>query len=238
MERIARLFLVTGIFAFAMGLLETIVVVYLRQLYYPRGFDFPLVEFSPFLFKIEFLREFVTVVMLVTVGILAGRTRMKSFAFFLYAFAVWDISYYIGLKFLLGWPASLLTWDILFLIPVVWVGPVLAPVICSLAMILLAVYIIRIDEKGIKPVMSKLDWSFQIAGSVIVFISFIWDYSMMLFRGNFLSRLSTLSTDKEFHAALASYVPVWFNWYLFSLGMIIILYGIVKMILRYHRYSR
>ncbi|MHC1707782.1 MAG: hypothetical protein AB9842_09690 [Bacteroidales bacterium] len=229
MKPIHRSFLITGIFAFAMGLLETIVVVYLRELYYPQGFKFPLVEFSNFLFKVELLREAVTIIMLLMVGILAGKTMIRGFAFFLYAFAVWDISYYLGLKFLLNWPSSFFTWDILFLIPIAWVGPVIAPIICSIAMIILAYLIIRLDEKGIKPVISRFEWLLLILGSLIVFISFIWDYSVML---------SGLSSPESIKNAIAQYVPVWFNWYLFSAGIIIILTGIGKMALRTGLYSK
>ena len=60
--------------------------------------------------------------MLATVGSAAGRTAVGKFAFFLFLFGVWDIFYYIWLKVFLHWPASLLTWDVLFLIPVPWVA--------------------------------------------------------------------------------------------------------------------
>ena len=228
-----RLFFFTGIFAFAMGLLETIVVIYLRQLYYPQGFTFPLVEFSPFLFKVEFLREAVTVVMLLMVGILAGKSRIRSFAFFLYSFAVWDISYYVGLKWLLNWPSSFFTWDILFLITVVWVGPVLAPVLCSIAMIILAAFIIKIDDQGVRPVLTKMEWFLQVLGSVLILIAFMWDYSRLLFQGNYLSHLSTLSTDKSFHDAISNYVPLWFNWPVFGIGIVSIICSLVKMGFRF-----
>ena len=47
-------------------------------------------------------------------------------------FGAWDLSFYATLRVLTGWPASLMTWDLLFLIPVPWVGPVLAPSIVSI----------------------------------------------------------------------------------------------------------
>jgi membrane protein implicated in regulation of membrane protease activity len=62
-------------------------------------------------------------------------------------FAIWDIFYYIFLWLLIGWPESFFTWDILFLLPVTWVGPVLAPVINSLTMIVLAGLILLADRK-------------------------------------------------------------------------------------------
>ena len=216
-------FLITGIFAFAMGLLETIVVVYLRELYYPGGFNFPLAEFSPWLLKVELLRETVTVIMLISVGILAGKTMIRSFAFFLYAFAVWDIAYYIGLKLLIDWPASLFTWDILFLIPVAWVGPVISPVLCSIAMIVLAGTIIKMDNLHHKPVVSSLEWMLLILGSMVVFSAFIQDYSMLILKAD---------STAEFRQAVTKYIPHKFNWYLFFTGFLVICSGIISVMRR------
>ena len=107
-----------GIFAIAMGFLEAIVVVYLRALYYPNGFNFPLTMFSQRLIEIEWVREIATVVMIITIAWVAGKNFLQRFSYFLYVFAVWDIFYYVALKVFLDWPASFLTWDLLFLIPV------------------------------------------------------------------------------------------------------------------------
>src|SRR5882724_9621043 len=131
-------------YAVAMAYLESAIVVYLRRLYYPQGlsfpltiadieglrylmahqsvFDFPLAIIDTPTLLLELGREAATMVMLATVGIAAGRTKVGKFAYFLLLFGVWDIWYYIWLKVFLGWPASLLTWDVLFLIPVPWVG--------------------------------------------------------------------------------------------------------------------
>lgn len=124
-------------FAIAMGFLEAIVVVYVRELYYPEGFRFPLKLIPPRIFSIELVRELTTLIMLAGIGLLAGKTKSGKFAWFLVNFGIWDITYYLALKIFLDWPESLHTWDILFLIPVTWIGPVLAPVICSVTMILL-----------------------------------------------------------------------------------------------------
>ncbi len=70
-------------------------------------------------------------VMLVAVGWLAGRGRAERWAYGLFAFGMWDIGYYIWLKVLVNWPATLLDWDVLFLIPLRWWGPVLAPVLIA-----------------------------------------------------------------------------------------------------------
>ena len=92
-----RNLLIVTIFAIAMGLLESAVVIYLRDILYPGGFEFPLNPIRPDLLWTEVFRELATLVMLLGVGILAGRTLAERFAWFLYAFAVWDIFYYVFL---------------------------------------------------------------------------------------------------------------------------------------------
>ena len=112
-----RIFVLLGIFSLAMGILEAIVVVYLRAIYYPQGFEFPLSSISPQMLYVEFLREIATIIMLVTLAAIAGKNSLQKLSYFLYSFAIWDISYYVWLKRLLNWPPSFLTWDLLFLIP-------------------------------------------------------------------------------------------------------------------------
>ena len=107
-----------AVFAIAMAYLESAVVVYLRLIYYPNGFDFPLVVIPMREALIELGREGATVVMLVAVGRLGTRGFWSGFAGFMFIFGVWDIFYYVWLKVFLNWPPSLATWDILFLLPV------------------------------------------------------------------------------------------------------------------------
>ena len=86
----------TIIFSIAMGFLEATVVVYLRQLYYPQGFNFPLQSIAMPIFKFELLREIATIVMLCGISIIAGKTLHSRFAFFMLNFAVWDIFIMLG----------------------------------------------------------------------------------------------------------------------------------------------
>ncbi|MEK6792710.1 MAG: hypothetical protein AABX95_02740 [Nanoarchaeota archaeon] len=111
-------FWIVTIFSIAMGFLESTIVIYLRKIYYPDGFDFPLKGFiDPNILSIEWIREFFTIVMLITIGLLAGKTLYEKFAYFILSFAIWDIFYYVFLKAFLDWPQSWITWDLLFLIP-------------------------------------------------------------------------------------------------------------------------
>ena len=143
-----RLFLWLTLFSIAMGFFESAVVVYLRAIYYPNGFNFPLINMNPAIAITELGREAATIVMLAGIGIVAGKNNTQRFAWFLYCFAIWDIFYYVFLKVLLNWPESLFTWDILFLIPLPWVGPVICPCIISLSMILLSVILVYFNDKN------------------------------------------------------------------------------------------
>ena len=117
------------IFAIAMGFFESAIVIYLRQIVYPDGFSFPLQPIPESLATTEILREAFSLLMLLSVGILTGESTITRFAYFIFSFALWDIFYYIFLKLLINWPESLFTMDILFLLPVTWIGPVITPVI-------------------------------------------------------------------------------------------------------------
>lgn len=171
-----KFFILFG-FSIAMAFVEAAVVVYLRQLYYPEGFAFPLTMMPKNILSIELAREFSTIAMLAIVSTIAGRNFIQRFSYFLFCFGVWDIFYYLWLKLLTGWPGSLLTWDILFLIPVPWVGPVLAPILVSLTIVTIAVVTIYKIERGFSFRISILDWLLGALGALFIFISFTWGSS-------------------------------------------------------------
>ncbi len=139
MRRLAQArtrWLVVVLFAVAMAWLEAATVYYLRVMvdrvdpYQPNPLPMDgIVE------PVELAREAATLVMLAAVGALAGRNLRTRLGYAAIAFGVWDVFYYVFLKFISGWPASLLDWDILFLLPLPWWGPVLAPVCIALLMI-------------------------------------------------------------------------------------------------------
>jgi len=168
----SKIFLVTA-FAVAFAFVESSVVVYLRALYYPEGFAFPLKAFPADHLLVELAREFSTLAMLVAAGMLAGKNGWERFSFFLIAFGMWDIFYYVWLKLILDWPASWLDWDILFLIPIPWIGPVIVPVLISAFLIIGGILILRKEEGGFHP--SLLSWALVIAGSGLILYSFMSD---------------------------------------------------------------
>lgn len=228
----ARIFVLMGIFGIAMGVLEAIVVVYLRQIYYPEGFEFPLQILSPDMISVEIHREITTIVMLIVIALLAGKNALKRFACFLYTFGVWDIFYYVGLKGYLDWPPSFLTWDILFLIPVVWAGPVLAPVVVSLTMIVLSLCIMYLQAYGFTVLIKSKEWVLMSAGAFIIFCTFIWDYSIIVLREGFLSEFWTLATNERFHQIISAHTPASYNWHVFILGELLIVSALIFIVRR------
>lgn len=219
-------------FSIAMGILECIVVIYLRKIYYPEGFGFPLKSMDTEAIGVELLRELATIVMLLAVGVLAGNTRTKKFGWFIYAFAVWDLSYYLFLKLLIGWPDSLMTLDILFLIPCTWVGPVLAPVINSLVMIFLAWVIIADTRASGNITLEPLEWVLLIIGSVIVIISYTIDYLNYMNSIFSIFDLLNLSKAKQVMATASTYMPGRFPWEIYLTGVLLHFAAIVSLISR------
>jgi hypothetical protein len=127
-------------FAIAMAWVEAASVFYIRALVdriEPYQADpLPLDAMTGALGYVELWREAATLVMIATLGMLAGRTWRQRTGYAALAFGAWDIFYYVFLRVISGWPRTLLDWDILFLLPLPWWGPVLAPVSIALLMIL------------------------------------------------------------------------------------------------------
>lgn len=197
------------LWAVAFAFVEASVVEYLRALYYPLskgGFSFPVVTLEQLTsmgeehvhrLMIELGRELSTMAMLVTIAIAAARNRREGWAHFMVAFGVWDIFYYVWLKVFLGWPASLMTWDLLFLVPVPWVSPVLAPVLISLALIASGLTVLYYEDRGAPLSTTWTNWVVLTAGGLIVILSFCWDSRNIMNGG----------------------VPNPFNWPLFAVGL-------------------
>jgi hypothetical protein len=175
-----RCFLIVFLYALGMAYVEAAVVVYLREIFYPEGFSFPIkLELDP-LGPVELVREGATMVMLLAVAWLAGRTKWQRFSYFIFAFGVWDIFYYVFLKLTIGWPSSLLTWDLLFLIPVPWVGPVIAPALLALTMCLMGMLLVWKEEKTGSIRVSLWSWLLLAGSALLPFLSFIKDYESTL----------------------------------------------------------
>ena len=214
---------VITIFAVAMAFLESVVVVYLRKLYYPSGFNFPLYLIDTNILSIEWIREFFTIVMLISVAILAGKKFIDRTAYFFYAFAIWDIFYYIWLKVLLNWPASFFTWDLLFLIPWPWNSPVLAPIIYSIVLIVLSLCILHCYDKNQSLKFKTKEVLLFVVGSLVILYTFLIDYGKLIFSNNFASQFFSLASNSNFLDIVSSFIPKYYSWLLFIVGEILIL---------------
>jgi len=194
--------LILLLFGVAFGYLEAAVVSYLRTIHAPtvqrffpgRSPDdlFPLLtleqtrQVAPEQMRtlvIEIGREAATLIMLAAIALAVCRNAGQWAAAFAIAFGAWDILFYVFLKVLLGWPQSLATWDILFLIPVPWVGPVLAPVIVSISMIAAGVWHLRQEALGEAVVLRARNWIGITLGAVVIIVSFTLDYPHILLGG-------------------------------------------------------
>ncbi len=226
MEMIKGLLWLT-VFSIAMAFLESAVVIYLRELYYPEGFSFPLEEIEGSIALVEFLREAATMFMLLAVGVIIGRNALERFAAFIMAFAIWDIFYYVFLYVFLDWPQSIVEWDILFLIPVMWVGPVLGPVVNSMMMIILAMLIISFSGRNEKVSVGWIAWLLLIVGSIVVILSYTLDYIQYMQDWFSLSEIFFNQNSEKVMAKSIQYVPRKFNWYIYGLGIFMHLVAIV-----------
>ena len=158
-----------------MAYLESAVVVYLRALYYPQGFDFPLKAIPSGMLGIEIGREAATLVMLIAIGFLFAHTAPGRFATICVAFGVWDIFYYVWLVIFIGWPSSLMTWDLLFLIPAPWIGPVIAPVLVSVCLIVAGIIILFQESRGLRFHPPWWSWLVEIIAGLLIISTFLWN---------------------------------------------------------------
>lgn len=194
----------------ALAYIESAVVVYLRALYYPQGFGFPLEEMSLAIYLTEAGREAATIVVLVAVACLVEKTHTGRFFLFLYGFGVWDIFYYVWLKVLVNWPATLLDWDVLFLIPLPWVAPVLYPLGISSIFIAVAVTATHLAARGRSFAFGPVDRLLLIAAVFVIIASFLW----------------------RSKAAMEGEVPRGYPWWLWGIGVVL---GLGVLIARFIR---
>ena len=163
------------VFGAAFGYVEATVVVYLRAalglvpgavMAHDPG---TLGTFE----AVEIARELATLVMIVAVGWIAGRGGLERLAWAAVVFGTWDIVYYIGLRLATGWPPSLDTRDVLFLVPAPWVGPVWAPLLVSLALVIAGLAAARRRCAGATIRVGAARTVAALAGGILVILSFL-----------------------------------------------------------------
>ncbi len=199
----AGVIVAVAVFAMAMAYLESAVVVYLREaLGVGTGDVFPIdleSELSGRLGWIEIGREAATLLMIGGIGWVAGRTGLERLAWAAVVFGIWDIGYYFWLWVFSGWPESLLTWDLLFLIPLPWAGPVWAPMAVSLALVAFGLAMAGRYRAGLAPTTGRRPLLGLVVGGAVVVVSFLTNAALVLDAG----------------------VPTDFAWPIFAVGMAI-----------------
>ena len=206
------------VFALAMAWVESAVVYYLRTMldriepYQPN----PLPNFGGLGFA-ESVREFSTLIMLAAVGWLAGSNARTRFACFVLAFGVWDLGYYAFLKALTGWPHSLLDWDILFLLPLPWWGPVLAPSLIAALMIVYGTLVTQTGAGSPRSGTSGRAWMLSTAGTLLALYVFMAD---------------ALDVAGQGGTALRNLLPEAFNWPLFLLALALMAVPVLEIFVR------
>jgi hypothetical protein len=183
------------LFGLSFGYVEAAIVVYLRHIYdpirlefhpgKPPGDLFPLITSEQLrskgpvhvrLLLTELGREFATLVMLGGAALAVASNLRQWLGGFVLVFGVWDLAFYLFLKVLIDWPASWMTWDILFLIPLPWVGPVLSPCIVAASMVFAGIVVLRRELGGPGIRISALHWSGIVTGGLILMVAFMWDW--------------------------------------------------------------
>jgi hypothetical protein len=210
--RVGLSFRATGVavlaYAVAMAYLEAAVVVYLQlALGAQVGAIFPLRPASEAgsLVAIEAGREAATLVMIATVGLLVGRTRLERVAWSAVVVGVWDIGYYAWLHLFSGWPPSLDTPDLLFLLPVPWVGPIWSPIAVSAALVVVGLAAASMMRSGRRLAVARWQWVAGLGGGFLVVLSYTSDAVRLL--------------DGD--------LPGPFSWPIFAVGMLLALVAAV-----------
>jgi hypothetical protein len=193
-------------FAIAMAWVEAASVFYIRALVdriEPYQANPLPQEMTGALGYVELWREAATLVMIATLGVLAGRTWRRRAAYAALAFGAWDIFYYVFLRIISGWPRTLLDWDILFLLPLPWWGPVLAPVSIALVMILWGTLATQSSDAATD---APWPWALGSVGIVLALAVFMIDAWRALPDGR---------------DAVLRVLPTTFNWPLFGAALVL-----------------
>ena len=194
-----------GLFAIAMAYVESATVVYVRRIYGISDLLLDIPPFDPMIAPIEVGRELATLVMLLAAGWAAGRSFQSRLSYTFFIFGVWDIFYYIWLRLFIGWPNSLFSPDLLFLIPLPWWGPVIAPMLIACLMVAGGILAVISEDKGRKVRFLALVGTILTAGVFMLLYSFMED------------ALSVMPADLE---TLAQLRPTPFNWPIYIVGLV------------------
>lgn len=205
-------------FAVAMAWMEAATVFYIRALVDRiEPYQAEPLPMNAALGNVELWREAATLILLAAVGWLAGRTWRQRAGYAALAFGIWDVLYYVFLRLISGWPGTLLDWDILFLLPLPWWGPVLAPV--SIAVLLILWGTLMTQENGRIGSHTDARWTRALGGIGIV-----------LALGVFMT--DTLRALPDGRDAVLHVLPLAFNWPLFSTALVLMATPVAHLVYR------
>lgn len=193
------------VFAIGMAWVEAACVYYLRVLTdRVEPYQANPLPMQGLLGQVELVREASTLVMLLMVGMLAARTWQRRVAYAVIAFGTWDIFYYIFLRVIGDWPRSPLDWDVLFLLPLPWWGPVAAPVSIALLMIVWGTLATQSADTPPATALTRTLWIASALGIALALYVFMAD------------AIHSLPHGVE---ATRSVLPTSFNWVLFGAAL-------------------
>lgn len=192
------------VFGIAFGLIEAVVVIYLRELSGLRDEPlFPLLSQAlgahRWLFRVEIYREAATLILMLPAAYLFSNRLFERFLAYCVIFGVWELAYYGFLHLLTGWPSSLLAYDVLFLIPTVWVAPVICPMLVAVGLVLFGTAYLLLARRRMPRDPSVWHLAVALAGGALVVWSFV-DHA-------------------DYY--LAGGTPPRFSWFLYAAGMFV-----------------
>ena len=200
-----RNWLLVVVFAAGMAWVEAACVYYLRAMVDRlEPYQANPLPMHGVLGPVELVREAATLVMLLAVGGIAGRTRTTRLGYTAIAFGIWDICYYLFLKIICDWPKSLFDWDILFLIPLPWWGPVIAPISIALLLIVWGTLVTLDAVRDPVTAAPSIWWRFSALGTALALYVFMADSIHAVSQGVQVTR---------------TLLPTSFNWPVFALAV-------------------
>jgi hypothetical protein len=155
--------------------------------------------------QVELVREGATLLMLATIGMLAGRTWRARLGYAAIAFGFWDILYYVFLRIVSGWPTSLFDWDVLFLLPLPWWGPVLAPVSVAALMIAWGALVTQRPHRVPATRFTRASWAVSLTGILLALAVFMSD------------SIRAVPAGPD---AVRQVLPTTFNWPVFAAALV------------------
>ena len=212
--RSTRVWLAVVTFGVAMAWVESACVYYLRALVdRMQPYQANPLPIRGLLGPVELVREASTLAMLFVVGMLAGRTWLTRIGYFGIAFGVWDIFYYVFLRVMTDWPRSVFDWDILFLLPLPWWGPVLAPVSIAALMVLWGTLVTQFRRRDVVTPGPLAPWGLSLIGTTLALYVFMADALHLLPHGIEATR---------------QVLPTRFNWPLFCIALVLMAMPVVR----------